>query len=225
MIRAVLFDMDGTLVDTERIYRACWRQAMDELGIVIDTERFFVNVSGMNIPTIRAFCEKEYGTEFPFEQLRQRRRSLMNERIERDGAPRKRGVPDIFPVLKRMGVKIAVASSSGIAWVPKVLRSAGIDVGVFDCLMTGDNVEHGKPDPEIFLKTAAALEVAPRECVVAEDSANGVRAGYAAGMRTVMIPDLQPCTETLRGLLWHCIDSLEILPSLIEKFNLEGENT
>ncbi len=224
MIRAVLFDMDGTLLDTERIYRECWHRALDEAGVLIDRERFFVTVSGMNMVTMRDFCAREYGAGFPFEEIRAVRRRVLEARIDRDGVPRKTGVPEIFFGLQKMGIKMAVASSSGGEWVRKCLSLAGIDIGLFECIMTGESVERSKPDPDIFLKTAAVLGVDPRECVVAEDSANGVRAGHAAGMKTVMIPDLQPCTDELRPLVWHCIDSLETLPAMIEKYNLESEN-
>ncbi|MBQ9784840.1 MAG: HAD family phosphatase [Clostridia bacterium] len=224
MIKAVLFDMDGTLLDTESIYRPCWTEAFEKAGVSIDVDRFFVNVSGMNMPTMKAFCAREYGEAFPFEEIRNTRREILEARIERDGVPCKRGVPEILFTLQKMGIRMAVASSSGGNWVRKCLRLAGVDEALFECIMTGERVEKSKPDPEIFLKTAAILGVDPAECVVAEDSANGVRAGVAAGMRTVMIPDLQPCTDDLRAILWHCIDSLEALPALIEKHNLESEN-
>ena len=224
MIKAVLFDMDGTLLDTERIYRPCWIQAFEELGVSVDAEHFFASVSGMNVATIKAFCAREYGEAFPFDEIRAVRRRVLEARIEREGVPCKSGVPEIFARLQSMGIKMAVASSSGGDWVRKCLSFAGIDTSLFECIMTGESVEKSKPDPDIFLKTAAALGVTPLECVVAEDSANGVRAGHAAGMKTVMIPDLQPCTDELRPLLWHCVDTLEALPALIEKYNLESEN-
>lgn len=224
MIRAVLFDMDGTLIDSERIYRPAWIKALEDFGASIDTEYFFKRVAGMNITTMQAFCEAEYGKDFPFVEIRQRRREYVLEQIEREGIPCKPGVPAILSELMRRGIRIAVASSSGGEWVRFCLARAGIDASLFECIMSGECVEKSKPDPEIFLKTAAAMGFSPEECVVAEDSANGVLAGYAAGMKTVMIPDLQPCTEALRPCLWHCIDTLEALPVLIENFNRESEN-
>ncbi len=223
MIKAVLFDMDGTLLDTERISRESWRRAMDAEGVCVDVGHFCKSVSGMTMDSIRAYCMREYGTDFPFDVIRAKRRDFLAEAVACDGTLRKAGVPGIFPVLKRMGIKLAVASSSREDWVRKCLGTAGVDVAFFDCLMTGEKVERSKPDPEIFLKAAAILGVTPEECVVAEDSANGVRAGHTAGMKTVMIPDLMPCADELRPLLWDCIDSLEMLPALIEKFNRESE--
>ena len=224
MIKAVLFDMDGTLIDTERIYRPCWTRAMADMGVTVDEEYFFKRVAGMNIVTMQAFCEAEYGKAFPFLKIRTRRREYVLEHIEKEGIPCKAGVPDVLYALKEMGIQLAVASSSGGDWVRTCLERAGIDVSLFACVMSGECVERSKPHPEIFLKTAAAMGLAPNECAVAEDSANGVLAGHAAGMKTVMIPDLQPCTDELRPCLWHCIDTLAALPALIENFNRESEN-
>ena len=219
MIKAVLFDMDGTLIDSEWIYRESWLWAMDKAGVSIDTEHFFKCVSGMNMATMQAFCEAEYGAEFPFVAVCDLRRPYLIGRVEERGIARKAGVPDVLHTLKEMGVRIALTTSAGGAWAQKCLASAGLCMDVFDYVITGECVERSKPDPEVFLRAADALGVLPAECVVAEDSTNGVRAGHAAGMKTVMIPDLQPCTDELRPLLWACIDTLESLPELIGKYN------
>lgn len=225
MIRAVLFDMDGTLLDTERISRYAWHRAFDAMDIHIDSEHLFNSITGMNMDAIRAFCKREYGEAFPFEEIRLRRHDALVVGVENDPALRKAGVPEIFYALKAMGIKLAVASSSSEVWVRKCLGCAGVDATLFDAFMTGEKVERSKPDPEIFLRAAELLGVSPADCVVAEDSYNGVKAGHAAGMKTVMIPDLQPVTDAFAPLLWARIDSLEELPTLIEKFNLESENT
>ena len=219
MLRAVLFDMDGTLIDTECVYRECWMRAMKEMDVSIDTEVFFTRVAGMNMRTLIAFCKEAYGEDFPISEIRDRRRAYLLEKVERDGIVCKTGVPMILEHLRTKGIKLALASSSGGDWVRQCLRLAGIDESLFDYIITGDRVTRSKPDPEIFLMAADALGVKPSECVVAEDSTNGVLAGHAAGMKTVMIPDLQPCTDELRPLLWACIDTLELLPAMIQKYN------
>ncbi len=224
MIRAVLFDMDGTLIDTEPLYRVLWKRAIEEMGWTLDFERFFQRVSGMNVQDMRAACLEMYGERFPFDEIRARRREYLSEWLTTNTPPLKAGVAQILPMLREMGIKLAVATSSGEAYARGLLRQTGIDPW-FDAYVTGDMVERGKPDPEIFLRAAQMLGVAPEECIVAEDSKNGILAGHAAGMKTVMIPDLMPATEELIPLLWARIDSLEELPTLIEKFNLESENT
>ena len=190
MIQAVLFDMDGTVLDSEPLYHACWERAMDEMHLDLDRDAFFLDVSGMNIPTMRAHCLKTYGADFPFEEVRELRRRY----------------------------RAALATSSSCEYATNLMKRHGID-GCFDAIIGGDCVKNGKPHPEIFLRAAELLGVQPEQCVVAEDSRNGVLAGHAAGMYTVMIPDLLPCSEDLRPLLWHCIDTLWELPALIEAEN------
>ena len=219
MIRAVLFDMDGTLLDSEKIYRRTWTQAMKDLKLELDEEQFFRDVSGMNMAGIKSFCKQAYGADFPIEELAATRRAHLMAFLEENLPPLKPGVPQILETLRERGICIVLATSSGYAYATKLVQRLGID-GYFDAVMAGDRVEHGKPHPEIFLRAAELIGCKPEECVVAEDSQNGVRAGYAAGMRTVMIPDLQPCTDELRPLLWYCIDSLWELPTLIEAENL-----
>ena len=124
-----------------------------------------------------------------------------------------------------MGILCAVATSSVRAKAERYLTEAGIK-DFFDALQAGDEVENGKPHPEVFLRTAALLGVDIADCVVVEDSHNGVRAGHASGARTVMVPDMMKCTEEIEALLWHRLDSLALLPACIRRENekeLQGE--
>jgi HAD superfamily hydrolase (TIGR01509 family) len=132
--------------------------------------------------------------------------------------PFKSGAPEIFDEMKKRGIKIALVTSSGQKTVAQYLQMSGLE-GVFDVVLTGESVTHGKPHPEVFLIAAERLGVAPAHCVVVEDSPNGVRAGHAAKMFTVMVPDLHPCTEELRALLWQVCDTLTDLIPLIDKEN------
>ena len=218
MIQAVLFDMDGTVLDSEPLYHACWERAMDEMHLDLDRDAFFLDVSGMNIPTMRAHCLKTYGADFPFEEVRELRRMYLMQALESAPPPLKPGVPQIFATLRKMGIRAALATSSSCEYATNLMKRHGID-GCFDAIIGGDCVKNGKPHPEIFLRAAELLGVQPEQCVVAEDSRNGVLAGHAAGMYTVMIPDLLPCSEDLRPLLRHCIDTLWELPALIEAEN------
>jgi len=215
MVQAVLFDMDGTVFDTETIYRRGWIRAAKAVGFDVDMEDFFRNVCGLNMNDITTYVYRTYGEDTPFEKIRELRRIYLDEELKEGGLPLKEGVPSVLYALKEKGIKIALVTSSGPILVGRYLQMSGLE-GVFDVIMTGNQVEHSKPHPEIFLKAAELLGIAPKNCVVVEDSPNGVRAGHAAGMYTVMVPDLHPCTAELRPLLWHLCDTLTDLLPLID---------
>ncbi len=218
MIKAVLFDMDGTIFDTEAIYRRCWIRAAKDVGFNEDMELFFERICGLIMTDMSALVYRIYGEDTPFEELRARRRFYLEEELAAGILPFKSGAPEILYSLKEQGIRIALVTSSGRPLVDRYLKMSGLE-DVFDVIMTGETVVHGKPHPEIFLAAAAKLGIDPSHCMVVEDSPNGIRAGHAAGMYTVMVPDLHPCTEELQSLLWHCCNTLSDLLPLIEKEN------
>ena len=218
MIQAVLFDMDGTIFDTEVIYRRGWIQAAKDVGFNEDMDLFFERVGGLNMTDMKALVHRVYGEDAPFESMRERRRFYLEEELAEGILPFKSGAPDILYSLKEKGIPIALVTSSGRALVDRYLKMSGLE-DVFDVIMTGETVTHGKPHPEIFLLAAEKLGILPTHCAVVEDSPNGIRAGHAANMYTVMVPDLHPCTEELRSLLWQCCDTLGDLIPLIDEKN------
>ena len=218
MIKAVLFDMDGTVFDTEPIYRRCWIRAAKEVGFNEDMDLFFARICGLNMTDIASCVYRFYGEDTPFEEIRTLRRGYLDEELENGVLPFKAGAPEIFVELKKRDIKIALATSTGRKMVDRYLQMSGLE-GVFDAIVTGETVTHGKPHPETFLTAAERLEVAPAHCVVVEDSHHGVMAGHTAGMFTVMVPDLQPCTEKIASLLWHRCDTLTDLIPLIDEEN------
>ena len=218
MIQAVLFDMDGTIFDTEAIYRRCWIRAAKDVGFDEDMELFFERICGLIMTDMSALVHRIYGEDTPFEELRERRRFYLEEELASGVLPFKSGAPDILYSLKEKGIQIALVTSSGRKLVDRYLKMSGLE-DVFDVIMTGETVTHGKPHPEIFLLAAEKLGILPTHCAVVEDSPNGIRAGHAANMYTVMVPDLHPCTEELASLLWHCCDTLADLVPLIEEEN------
>lgn len=218
MIKAVLFDMDGTVFDTEPIYRRCWIRAAKEVGFNEDMDLFFARICGLNMTDIASCVYRFYGEDTPFEEIRTLRRGYLDEELENCALPFKAGAPEIFVELKKRDIKIALATSTGRKMVDRYLQMSGLE-GVFDAIVTGETVTHGKPHPETFLTAAERLGVAPAHCVVVEDSHHGVMAGHTAGMFTVMVPDLQPCTEKIASLLWHRCDTLTDLIPLIDEEN------
>ena len=221
MIRAVLFDMDGTIFDTEGIYRRCWFRAAKDVGFDEDIDLFLERVCGLNYADMTAFVNRVYSNAVSFDILWGRWLECIDEEMARGVLPFKSGAPDILFALKERGIKIALVTSSGQKTVARYLQMSRLE-GVFDVIVTGNQVTRGKPHPECFLTAAQKLGIDPVSCVVVEDSPNGVRAGHAAGMYTVMVPDLHPCTAELRSLLWQLCDTLTDLVPLIDN---ENQNT
>ncbi|MBQ7319046.1 MAG: HAD family phosphatase [Clostridia bacterium] len=217
MIRAVIFDMDGTLLDTERIYAAAWRAAGEELQFA-QTEEALAACTGRNLTDIRRYFEEHYAGVMSFDLLQTTRERYYEHAIASGGVPLKPGATALLAYLKSNGIKIALATSTGPERTRYNLSSTGL-LPYFDVLVTGEDVTHGKPHPETFLTAAARLGVAPQACMGVEDSFNGVRAIRAAGMVTVMVPDTVSPTDEIRALLDAECQTLAEIQPVIEKYN------
>ena len=219
MIRAVLFDMDGTLLDTQRIYNECWKYAAEKTKFQGNIDEDIVAFSGMSRTDAIAYFKNKYGESFdplPMLELRNSCEPSIAEKL--GGVKLKPGVKDALTQLRAKKIRLAVATGSPLERAEAYLSQLGI-FEKFDACITGESVTYSKPHPEIFWLAADALDCPPEECVVVEDSYNGIRAGYAAGMLTVMVPDTQPPVDEIRPLLWNCIDTLDQLPQLIFEEN------
>ena len=206
MITAVVFDMDGVLFDTERLCQTCWLKLAEEDDIPNMPEVYALCI-GVNVQVTRQIVYDNYGKDFPFEEYDRRASAMYNEYIAEHGVPVKDGVRETLEALAKAGVKIAVASSTRREKVLRLLASAGI-AQYFTAVVGGDTVTHSKPHPEIFLKACEALGVAPEEAIAVEDSHNGIRSAHAAGMTPVMVPDLLPVTEEMRGLASYVAEDM-----------------
>lgn len=218
MIRAVIFDMDGTVFDTEKIYYKNLADVAKDTPLSRELDEVLVAISGMNRADIFVYLRKRYGEDFPAQELFAARDKRVLEHIAAHGLPYKPGFPEVFEVLRRQGLAVALATSTHRDRLNWYLSMTGLEKA-FDWIMTGESVEHSKPEPDIFLQCAQRLGVSPEECVVVEDSRNGVLAGLRAGMRVVMIPDMQRATPDLRERLWQCLEEVTPLPCLIEQEN------
>ena len=215
MIRAVLFDLEGTITDTEQFNHKGYAYAAEQIGVPMDMEEVLPSVTGMNYYDIGVYLRKKFGADFPYERYMGIRKDCIDALIAENGIPLKPGVPKVLDDLRDMGYTVVLVSSTGILRVNEFLAPIGGSAR-FDAVIAGDSVQHSKPAPDIYLRAAQKLGVAPSECAVIEDSRNGILAGYRAGMKVVMVPDRFPCTEELGKMLWHCIDSLEALAPLLQ---------
>ena len=203
-IDTVIFDMDGTLYDTESIYRDGWLSA----GVPLELYLTFIGTSSTYIHETLT----EHGFN-PEQVVADKTAYTANELAK--GIPLKDGAQTILVWLKERGFKTAIATSSSIATAQRYLAESGM-AEYFDRIVSGNRLERGKPHPDIFLMAAKELGSQPEKCMVIEDSFNGVRAGHAAGMFTVMIPDLIEPDEEIRGLADVVLTTLAAVPDLMD---------
>ena len=215
MIKAIIFDKDGTLHDTEKVYEQAWMLAAAELNVP-DMETTIRDCTGTTIPWIAAYWAEKYPT-IPFEEYLPRRQFHYFRLLEQ-GVPVKEGAYEVLDYLKAHGYGIGMSTSTPWDTVKEHLERTGM-LSYFDTVVTGDMIQNGKPAPDIYLLAAERLGVDPADCIGVEDSLNGVRAVAAAGMRAVMIPDLIPPTAEVEDLLWRRVDTLPELISVLENIS------
>ncbi len=209
---AVVFDMDGTLLDTEALYKEVLILACRELGHEM-TAAFHRDMIGHPRDRNRAALLREFGTDFPMDRYVALCRAGMAARC-RNGVPLKPGAQAVLRMLRSNRVPTAIATSSMRDDTLRNLANAGI-LDCFDTVVTRSDVTSGKPDPETFLLAAERLRADPAHCIAVEDSHNGVRAAHAAGMHTIMVPDILEATSEIRALCRTVVNGLDELAELL----------
>ena len=202
---AVIFDMDGTLLDTELVFRTIVFDVAGELGYEM-TDAVHMAMAGASHEVTTRLLVEAYGATCPYAIFDEKCRSIMKERLA-ETVPVKKGAREILLELKARGVPRAVATSSRSPHAYGHLGRAGL-LDLFDAIITRDDVKIPKPHPEPYLTAAKRLGVTPELCLALEDSHSGVRAAHAAGMQTIMIPDLVRPTDEIEGLCVAVLDSL-----------------
>ena len=212
-IRGVLFDMDGVVLDTEKLYARFWREAAAALGHTMSYEQA-LGMRSLSSTAGQAQLESYFGKGVSRAEFRAKRIELMDAYIDAHGVDLKPGIRELLDFLEEKGIKAAITTSSPPERVRRYLGPHGL-LSRFDRLCSGTEVAHGKPEPDIYIYGAACLGLKPEECIAIEDSPAGVLSAYRAGCKTVMVPDLdQPDAETEK-LLYAKADSLVDVISLI----------
>lgn len=215
MICAVIFDMDGVLIDTEKHYNAAWCQAATEAGFPFTREHALL-LRSCEAKEGEKLMQGIFGPSFDYYAIRERRRELVRERLAQYGLEKKPGVEETLRFLRAKGIKTAVATATALDITKSHLTTIGV-CDLFDSIVSAKNVAHGKPEPDVYLYACEQIWERPQDCMAVEDSPNGIMAAYRAGLRTVMVPDLTQPDEELTKYLYACVNSLSDLCELVDK--------
>lgn len=215
MINAVIFDMDGILIDTEKYLYRYWKQAALEAGFTLTHEQL-LSFRSLAAEFARPKFQSWFGDGFDYTAIRERRKELMNAHLEKNGVEKKPGVETLLQWLTENGYKKAVATASDMERTRKYLTEIGI-FRKFDRVVCAPDVPHGKPAPDVYLNACAQIGERPENCVALEDSDNGALSAHRAGCKVIMVKDLaEPLPETKKFLSGMAEHLEEVIP-LLEK--------
>ena len=211
-VKAIIFDMDGVILDSETISDKTWRITQDEMEV--STDKDYINMCrGSNHNDTLQILRDVFGKDFDSEAFLKRATELFHMYEETEGIPLMPYAREILEYLKPK-YRLALASSTSGGAVERQLRNAGV-IDFFETRTTGEMVVHSKPDPEIYLMACRSLGVEPHECVAVEDSPNGIRSAAAAGLKVIMVPDkIQPYPE-IELLCWQVCITLKSLEEFL----------
>lgn len=217
---AVLFDMDGLMLDTERMAKKAWTRALGESRYQLD-DVVYLRMVGRTALDAQGVLAEVFGPDLPYQDLYSLRQAYYEEDIELNGVPIKQGLLELLDFLEEHAVPKAIASSTSSLFALRKLERAGI-AHRFQTIVCGDQVSRGKPAPDLFLEAARQIGFPPDRCIVLEDSEAGIRAGHAAGAVPIMIPDLKQPEPEIYHLAYRVLPTLHEVIPLLDQFLKEG---
>lgn len=219
MIQGVIFDMDGLLLDTEKLLLRFWCQAANEFGYPMERDHVLSIRSLARkyaIPKLKGY----FGEDFDYHKVRNRRLELMNAFIDEHGIETKKGARELLAFLKEQGYQTAVATATDLERTKRYLTQVDL-LKYFDNIVCATQVENGKPAPDIYIKAAEELSLLPEDCIALEDSPNGILSAYRAGCIPVMVPDLDKPGEAIQKNLFqekeNLLEVIELIKTVSEK--------
>ena len=216
MVRAVIFDMDGVLIDTEKHYNIAWCEAAKQAGYTDFTREHALMLRSCDARAASKMMKGIFGEQFDYYAIREIRRTIVAKRLAKYGLEKKPGLDEILAFLHKKGIKTAVATATPLELTLQHLEKIGVK-DQFDKIVSAKQVENGKPAPDVYLYACEQIGEQPKDCIAVEDSPNGIRSAYAAGCMPVMVPDLTEPDEELKPLLYEVVKTLADVQGIIGK--------
>ncbi|WP_249029941.1 HAD family hydrolase [Tannockella kyphosi] len=215
MIKAVIFDMDGLMINSELVTMEGYQHVLEGYNKTME-EEFYKTFLGKPVSFARSQMKTLHGEDFPFEDVLKEVHLYMANSFETKGVPLKPGLIELLQYLKDENIKTIVATSSHRSRVDTILQLANLET-YFNDSICGDEVERGKPFPDTFLNACKKLYVKPNEALVLEDSNAGIEAGYAAKIRTICVPDMVYPDKEHQEMTFAIVDTLKDVIDIVKK--------
>lgn len=212
-VQGVIFDMDGTLLDTEKLYLRFWVEAANRMGYPMREEHALA-IRATAASVAEPLLKKLVCPDFDYHGVRALRREIMEVYVNEHGVDPKPGMLQLLAALKEKELRIGLATATPEPRARKYLRMVGAEQ-YFDAVTCADMVKNGKPAPDVYLLACERTGVLPAHALAVEDAPSGVRSAHAAGMRTILIPDRDQPDEETRALCHAVLPDLLAVLSLI----------